>query len=487
MKPLLEKGKLPTVASIIDAGAHGILTSASPLISPRIWTTIASGKEPEKHGVTGFYSVASEVRALRVWEILERQNWSIGLYHYLITWPPKEVDGFVIPGFLAGGPETYPPELQFINEIAIGERKWKRGSFGDYVRYAWSGARHGLKVPTLAKCAGIYFDKLMGRSDPHGSYFKKGVAQVAFDGDTFVHLLKRYRPRLGVIYFHATDPVSHFYWKYYDPESFDDVTPELASKYGGAIPLIYEEVDRALDKILKQVGTDTSVVIVSDHGFTAGEEDLRQMTRIKVEQLLADLDLKGRVGGINVGDATFLQIRDRTDAERTLKEVEEALQGVVTKEGGDHVLTASVHARGGDIYIAVRPNKDLELETIVRLKSRERKLRELFVDQGRWTGGHALDGVIMLSGPAIKKGFRLESASILDVAPTMLALGGVPVPRDMDGRVLTEAFDEEWSAEHAVEYIDTHEVDAAPEARVGDADRDEKLIEERLRALGYID
>ena len=45
-----------------------------------------------------------------------------------------------------------------------------------------------------------------------------------------------------------------------------------------------------------------------------------------------------------------------------------------------------------------------------------------------------------MRGPGVKKGVRVEEASILDLAPTILHLFGIPVPRDMDGKILTETF-----------------------------------------------
>ena len=52
---------------------------------------------------------------------------------------------------------------------------------------------------------------------------------------------------------------------------------------------------------------------------------------------------------------------------------------------------------------------------------------------------HRLEGTIILRGPGIRRGVRLERASVFDVAPTILALLDLPVPLDMEGRVLWDA------------------------------------------------
>ncbi|RMD86191.1 MAG: hypothetical protein D6808_03855, partial [Candidatus Dadabacteria bacterium] len=59
-----------------------------------------------------------------------------------------------------------------------------------------------------------------------------------------------------------------------------------------------------------------------------------------------------------------------------------------------------------------------------------------------WHGYHKLHGIFLAKGPGIKKGVKIEGAKIYDIAPTILHIFGVPVPRDMDGRVLTELFEE---------------------------------------------
>ena len=54
------------------------------------------------------------------------------------------------------------------------------------------------------------------------------------------------------------------------------------------------------------------------------------------------------------------------------------------------------------------------------------------------TGDHRMDGILVAAGPAFRRGATPRGAELLDIAPTVLHLLGVPVPADMDGRVLTE-------------------------------------------------
>ena len=53
------------------------------------------------------------------------------------------------------------------------------------------------------------------------------------------------------------------------------------------------------------------------------------------------------------------------------------------------------------------------------------------------------NGILIASGPDIKPGDKTEAARLIDIAPTVLHMMGLPVPQDMDGRVLKELFKEE--------------------------------------------
>ena len=110
----------------------------------------------------------------------------------------------------------------------------------------------------------------------------------------------------------------------------------------------------------------------------------------------------------------------------------------------------------------------------------------------RARGAHQLEGILLATGPGVAaQRDALGSLSIVDVAPTILHVLGVPVPSDMDGRVLTELFATEllesrpvrvgepvgyWPDEHSVTFCDD-----------GTVDRDHDEIRSRLRALGYVE
>lgn len=100
------------------------------------------------------------------------------------------------------------------------------------------------------------------------------------------------------------------------------------------------------------------------------------------------------------------------------------------------------------------------------------------------SGHHRLDGVVVLSGAGIKPGTRLQDANILDLTPTILHTMGLDVPYDLDGRVLSEAFDDSSPAARPVVFSEANvykDGDRAPDL----SDEEMAEVQEKLRGWGY--
>ena len=109
-------------------------------------------------------------------------------------------------------------------------------------------------------------------------------------------------------------------------------------------------------------------------------------------------------------------------------------------------------------------------------------------DPGRpqLTGTHDIAGVFIASGPAFRSAGRVESTTIFDITPTALAVMGLPVGEDMDGRVLTEIIKDEHLRARPLSTIPSYEPAVGKErGEVGSA-MDES-IRDQLRSLGYIE
>jgi arylsulfatase A-like enzyme len=104
----------------------------------------------------------------------------------------------------------------------------------------------------------------------------------------------------------------------------------------------------------------------------------------------------------------------------------------------------------------------------------------------QWRAGHNINGIFLAHGPDFKDtGEELESLEIYDLAPTILHIYDVPIPEDMDGRVLKEIFKpESGSARREIRYQKTKEMKKEIKKRLSEGE--EEKIKEKLRALGYL-
>jgi tetratricopeptide (TPR) repeat protein len=99
---------------------------------------------------------------------------------------------------------------------------------------------------------------------------------------------------------------------------------------------------------------------------------------------------------------------------------------------------------------------------------------------------HRLAGTIAIYGKMVKAGYRITDASVMDIAPTILYLLGMPVDRKMPGKVLLDAFEEEWVEDHPVAYTSVYDsLIVLTDTAVGPSAADQAL-KDKLASLGYI-
>ena len=107
-------------------------------------------------------------------------------------------------------------------------------------------------------------------------------------------------------------------------------------------------------------------------------------------------------------------------------------------------------------------------------------------ETSEWGGTHRLHGIVIAGGPAFKSGAEIANARLIDIAPTLLHLLNVPVPEDMDGKVLTSIFHPDFLSAHAVRAGAASGTSGADRPS-GYTDEESAKVEERLQALGYLE
>ena len=104
LRPLLAAGKCKNLRALMERGAYGHLSTFVPTLSPILWTSIATGKTPDQHGIHGFTDAdasqytSSQRRGRALWNIAGEYGLSCNVFGWWITWPVEEVRGTMVSG-----------------------------------------------------------------------------------------------------------------------------------------------------------------------------------------------------------------------------------------------------------------------------------------------------------------------------------------------------------------------------------------------------
>ncbi|NNE07412.1 MAG: hypothetical protein HKN20_02495, partial [Gemmatimonadetes bacterium] len=418
---LTEKGELPAWKQLQEEGARIDMESIEPLMSPILWTTIASGMGADKHGVHTFYASSASVEVPRIWDVVEQNGGRAGLLGWPVTWPPRPIDGFMIPSLFARGPETYPPELSFVRELAMREKGRRTRDMRSYAIYGIRCVQYGVKLSTLVQAVEV----LRGTDDYLASLSPRRFLKLKIHGDIFLELWERERPDFVTFYNNVPDVTSHYFWKYFEPEAFPEVTPEEAKRFGDAIPEAYRQYDSVMGNILRYVPEHVNIVVLSDHGLRATATQTDGTIRIiRTETFLDRFGIADVIQGINLASRVYL--RPSAGKGTIPTAFATMLDDLAIDETGDRLFQIS-EDDWGNVIVDVR--RDVDVAGFhVTLPSGESIPIDDFVEEthAKVSGVHHPRATLLVRGEKIRRGVRDLDATILDVAPTVLYLMGYP-------------------------------------------------------------
>src|SRR3954470_2656421 len=197
--PLLAGGRLPTLASLIARGCRATLCSTRVAgdkhFRPQIaWPTIATGVEPEEHGVTRFYHTADDVRVPTLWDRFSEAARTVGLFGWPIPWPVRPINGFIIPGYDGRDPSTFPAQYAFLRSLDRRQHAARRGArAAGSLQLAWNLLRGGVRDRTLFRLAGSAADmRLRAPSELRPLLARR--ARLDISTDIFLKLYRRHSP-----------------------------------------------------------------------------------------------------------------------------------------------------------------------------------------------------------------------------------------------------------------------------------------------------
>jgi predicted AlkP superfamily phosphohydrolase/phosphomutase len=489
INPLLKSNSIPNFQRLLSRSSWGVLESCDPLISAVLWTSIISGKSPDQHGIHSFLTNSESVRCKRLWDIFKDDGLSIGLYGFLLTWPPYPLKGFIVPGFLAGGTQTFPENLSFIKRLWIKEKVNRKTNILEYLRFVYHGVDNGLRLKTIIESGWNVLKRAIEKPDYLSQFYKKRILGLKLNTDIYLHLLKKVKPEFTCFYTNVIDACSHNYWKFAYPDGFLDVKNDEIDKFKEVIKLIYQEVDNVLGRILSVLDKDTIVLVLSDHGFKPNYHSNRRLSLIKTDSLLEKLGMSRFFEGMNI--ALKVYFREKDSGTFQFDNFCALLKKIKFKKNDKTIFNVSTDTYSNvicelsykDIY---EEKNDVLYSEVLFPDNRIYKFKDIIDDSVINTSGmHDKNGVLILQGKNIKQNYNFGRVSIYDVVPTILALIKKPVAKDMAGNPIVKVFRKEFIKNNPVMYIETYE-DEKIETEKNPISIDESSIHKELEELGYI-
>lgn len=268
---LLAAGRVPTFQRFVDEGTLGRLQTMTPTFSPVIWTTIATGQQPEVHGVTNFLDAdnmpfTSNARAVpALWNLASEAGRSVDCVGWWVTWPAETVNGRMVASYAAQ---------------AQAEILWKPTLWDDLEEMTWPSTLAAEIKPKLLLAEGIetvlpHVRERFPIPEKLDRHTKRIVTDLAwtFAADLSVaqvtsYLLEEGQADLTLAYLATPDVAGHRFWKYFHPEDVEyAVRPADIQAYHDYIALSYVAADRMLGELIDRASDDTTVLVLSDHGM----------------------------------------------------------------------------------------------------------------------------------------------------------------------------------------------------------------------------
>lgn len=275
---LIGEGRLPHFAALRRDGAHGRLRSSRPLLSPILWTTIATGKTPDAHRIGHFVAVnqatgeplpvTSQMRQVKaLWNIASDAGRQVAVVGWWATWPAESVSGAVVSdhtcyhflfeeGLRGGSVDAagiHPPALA--PRVARLVRRPADLTAADLAPYVDVDAAE--------------LDRPFDFADPLG-HFKWALASAESYRAIATDLWKTEPPDLLLAYIEGTDSTSHLFGHLFRAEGLAGELAEQQRRFGRTVEAMYEWADRLVGELVTMMDARTTLVVLSDHGFALG-------------------------------------------------------------------------------------------------------------------------------------------------------------------------------------------------------------------------
>jgi len=269
IRPLLDAGQMPNLARLMAGGLHGNITTLYPVLSPMLWTSIATGKRAYKHGLHGFSEPLPDGSGIRPISLLSRKTkavWNIlnqtGHRSIVVGWwpshPAEPINGVMVSNHFPHAvtkqgeqlplPKgtVHPGELtKTLGELRVNPMELS----GEFIR---------MFVPE--------YEKVDQEKDKRLHTLGKIIAETISIHAVGTELLATQPWDFAAIYYSSIDHFGHGFMRYHPPR-----LPHVAEKdfeiYQHVIANAYRYHDAMLGALLSFADENTTVILMSDHGF----------------------------------------------------------------------------------------------------------------------------------------------------------------------------------------------------------------------------
>lgn len=440
---IFQHAGLTNIRSLMDRGVWGRLESVIPPITVPAWMCMSTSQDPGSLGVYGFrnrtdhsYSglgiaTSKSITAFAMWDQVAREGKQSIIIGVPPGYPPRKVNGISVGCFLT--PDTTKDEFTHPPEI-----KQKLHEITSHYEVDVQGFRTDKK-----------------------DWLKGEIFEMSRKQWVAVKWLIRNRPW---DYFHyvdiGMDRVHHGFWDSYDSQHVQHIP---GNPYQGVIPEYYQWIDSQVGEVLGMLDKDTVVLLVSDHGarrldggFAVNEWLVREgllvlderptqltpFSKLKVNWAKTKVWSEGGYYArvfINTQGREPQGVIPKADYERFRDELKarfEALEDDKGKPLGTLVFKPE------EIYKHVRnvaPDLLVHFGALAWRSIGSVGYGRLHVqenDTGPDACNHAQFGMFLLSAPNCALRGEYTGAKLLDIAPTLMELGGYEIPASMQGRSL---------------------------------------------------
>jgi len=537
IEPLVREHRLPTLSKIMKVGSYGKLRSTYPPSSAVAWPSFATGMNPGKHSIfffnikhSGTYYLepvtSNNIKSVTLWEQLSRADKRVAVLNVPMTYPPRKVNGLMITGL--GTPPsaseyTYPKDLAQEIERTFGERlpevQWTQYDDENIPKFIEDVTHHTDRIYNMAQM--VLEQELWD------------LFMVVFTGpDRIQHRLWDYmdynsrqyskKLQLDLEFKYRSELVKNYFF------SLDIIVHKLIEDAGNA-PNIILLSDHGAGKYSRLVDLNN---LLSDWGYLTYREPLEvPAKRSKVKSLAKKMGLSlsfikriAKLSGLQfdyykhlekkskitnridwdrtrafcyIGCSIYINVKGRerlgivnpgAEYEDIVEQLRSKLLALKDPLTGHHIITEI--KRKEDVYSGpyLEDAPDLVITEcnpyydFANLLFSNDVNGSIFVDlDDKVQGTHQFDGFYAISGSKIKQNFRFDNSHITDLFPTILHLMDVPIPEDVDGKVLVDIFktrQQEIKFSSKSSQTDSLPVDITEEDK-------EKIIEE-LKGLGYM-